>query len=247
MFDSEKIPFTILSVHKLQFSSSKRYSPPRAHNALIFRHYGQAEIAHESQKTTLNKNDITFIPSGFDYTIRSEDEEIIVVHFSIDADKSYPFSVLHAKRPEVFSTLFEELIAVWKNKPLGHQYKTDALFLNILENIEIQSKTNNSSPAFTHIFQAVDYLHKHFGECDLSIDELAQRSGYCPSYFRRIFHDVMGVSPQEYLLNLRFSYADTLLSSGYYRVKDVAFLCGFDDPKYFSTAYKRRRNKSPSK
>ena len=247
MFNSQKIKFDILSVHKLKFSASERYSPPRDHNALIFRHYGDAEIVHGGQKTLLRKNDITFIPAQFDYTIRSQDEEIVVIHFRIDGDTAFPFAFMQAQRPEIFATLFEELLIVWKNKPLGYQYKTDALFLSILENVEIQSKTERSSPVSAPIFQAVDFMHKHFSEHDLSIDKLAKQSGYCTSYFRRVFREITGFSPQEYLSQLRFSYADTLLSSGYYTVKEVAFLCGFDDPKYFSTAYKRRRNKSPSK
>ena len=50
-------------------------------------------------------------------------------------------------------------------------------------------------------------------------------------------------SPQfaEYIKGVKHS--DTLL----YTVKEVAFLCGFDDPKYFSTAYKRKKRISPSK
>lgn len=246
MFHSQKIKFDILSVHKLTFSASERYSPPRNHNALIFRHYGQAEILHNGEKTLLDKNDITFIPAQFDYTIRSQDEEIVVIHFCIDGDTTFPFSFIRAQRPEIFATLFEELLAVWKNKPLGYQYKIDALFLSILENVEIQLKTENASPVFVPISQAVDFMHKHFSERDLSIEKLAKQSGYCTSYFRRVFHEITGFSPQDYLSQLRFSYADTLLSSGYYSVKEVAFLCGFDDPKYFSTAYKRKKRISPS-
>jgi AraC-like DNA-binding protein len=247
MFKSEKIAFTILSVHKLKYSSSERYSPPRGHSALIFRHYGKAEISYDKERVTLNKNDITFVPANFGYTIRSENEEVIAIHFSIDSKANYPFSFIHAKRPELFITIFEELLNVWKTKPLGYQYKIDALFLSILENVEIQSKTEITSPVSVHIYQAVDFMHKHFSDPNLSIDNLAKISGYCPSYFRRVFHEITGVSPQAYLCELRFSYADTLLSSGYYSVKEVAFLCGFEDPKYFSTAYKSHRKKSPSK
>ena len=247
MFNSDKFPFTILSVHKLNFPKSKRYSPKKNHNALIFRHYGKAEIIRENNSFMLNKNDLTFIPKDFDYTICSEDEEIIIIHFTIDSSAVYPFSYIHATHPELFIGLFEKLLSVWKTKPLGYQYKVDALFLSILENIEIQSKTDISSPVHGHIYNAVDYMHKHFADHDFSIDNPAKQSGYCSSYFRRIFKDAIGVSPQSYLTDLRLSYADNLLSSGYYSVKEVAFLCGFDDPKYFSTAYKLKRKKSPSK
>lgn len=247
MFNSEKFPFTILSIHKLYLSASERYSPPRSHNALIFRLYGRAELSHDDNKVLLNKNDVTFIPANYDYTIRSENEEIIAVHFTIDSGAQYPFSFLSAHRPELFSALFEEMLSVWKTMPLGYQYKIDSLFSSILEKIEIQTKTEICSPLYVNVYRAVDYMHKHFSKHDFSIDHLAKQFGYCPSYFRRIFKKATGVAPQDYLSELRLSYADTLLSSGYYTVKEVAFACGFFDPKYFSTAYKKKRNKSPSK
>lgn len=247
MFNSDKFPFTILSVHKLNFPNSKRYSSKKSYNALIFRHYGSAEISYGENRVILNKNDLTLIPKDFDYTICSEDEEITIIHFNIDNSAVYPFSYINAARPELFVGLFEKLLSVWKTKPLGYQYRVDALFLSILENIEIQSKTDITSRVHGHIYNIVDYMHKHFTDHDFSIENLAKQSGYCASYFRRIFKCAIGVSPQSYLTDLRLSYADNLLSSGYYSVKEVAFLCGFEDPKYFSTAYKSKRKKSPSK
>jgi transcriptional regulator GlxA family with amidase domain len=56
----------------------------------------------------------------------------------------------------------------------------------------------------------------------------------------------MGVSPKEYLINIRVKHAIALLESGYYSVERVSELCGFTGSNYFSTSFKQVVGKSPS-
>ena len=64
--------------------------------------------------------------------------------------------------------------------------------------------------------------------------------------FRRIFEKCIGQKPLDYLNKLRIDYAKELLQSGFYNIESVAAMCGFRDPKYFSTVFKRVRGISPS-
>jgi AraC-like DNA-binding protein len=48
------------------------------------------------------------------------------------------------------------------------------------------------------------------------------------------------------LLNLRFNYAKSLLRSGYYQIKEIALLSGFNDTKYFRVAFKRQFGITPN-
>ena len=54
------------------------------------------------------------------------------------------------------------------------------------------------------------------------------------------------MAPQAYLIGLRISRAVTLMSGGYYSIKEVANLSGYRDYKYFSTEFKRMKGISPS-
>ena len=90
-------------------------------------------------------------------------------------------------------------------------------------------------------------MHIQLSDHELTIEKLASIAGYCPSYFRRIFKQVTGQSPQDYLIRIRLEHATSLLESGYYNVEQVSLLCGFDSTKYFSTAYKNASGVSPSK
>ena len=247
MFNSERFDFKILSVLRLGFGVSARYSPRRSYHALIFRIHGKAEVVIGDDRIRLNKNDVTFVPRGCDYNINTiTDEEVIVVHFNADFSKEYRVMNMHACYPEDFASLFERLLLTYQNQPCGYVYRLDALFLSILEQIEKQGIELNTSSLMFRIQHAVDLMHANISNPAFSVDELASRIGYCPSYFRRIFNSEMGVSPKEYLVNIRIRHAIALLESGYYSVEQVSELCGFTSSKYFSTAFKRITRKSPS-
>jgi len=76
-----------------------------------------------------------------------------------------------------------------------------------------------------------------------------ERSGYCADHFRRLFKKEMGETPLGYLTGLRLARAKRLLErrqSGGLTVRQIAKLCGFDDPYYFSTLFRRSVGCSPS-
>ena len=55
-----------------------------------------------------------------------------------------------------------------------------------------------------------------------------------------------GKSPQDFIRIIRLERASSMLRSGR-NVTDVAALTGFDNPKYFSTVFKKYFGVSPSK
>lgn len=54
-----------------------------------------------------------------------------------------------------------------------------------------------------------------------------------------------GTGFSEYLQRRRISYTVTLFDHGLDSVKNVAFLSGYADPLYFSTAFKKHMGMSP--
>ena len=247
MFNSERFDFKILSVLRLTNPISKRYSPDRSYNALIFRIRGKADVVKGDERIRLSKNDVTFVPEGYDYSINTlSDEEVIVIHFKATLSKPCVMANMHASHPETFNMLFEKLLSAWQTRPCGFVYRMDSLFLSSLEQIERQSKEMHTDSLEFRIQHSVDVIHENIANASFSIDALAVETGYCVSYFRRVFREKHGVSPKEYLINLRIKHAIALLESGYYSVEQVAELSGFAYAKYFSTIFKRITGKTPS-
>ena len=247
MFNSERFDFKILSVLRIGFPISCRYSPPRPYHALILRIHGKAEVVKGDDRIRLNKNDITFVPEGYDYNINTlSDEEVVVIHFKAAFQTAHPIMNIHSTNPEAIARLFDKLLLTWQNRPCGYVYRMDSLFLSILEQIERQSIEMHTDSLEWRIQHSVNVIHENVSNPSFSIEALAAEAGYCVSYFRRVFHNEMGASPKEYLISLRIRRAIALLESGYYSVEQVAELSGFESAKYFSTVFKRVTGRTPS-
>lgn len=80
----------------------------------------------------------------------------------------------------------------------------------------------------------------------LKVQELASRIGISRYYLSTIFRREKGVSPQEYLMNLRMERAAQFLRETRDPVKTVAEQVGYTDSLAFSKAFHRRYGLSPS-
>jgi AraC family transcriptional regulator len=79
----------------------------------------------------------------------------------------------------------------------------------------------------------------------LTIDELAAESAMSPCHFLRIFEQVVGVTPGQYMLRMRLHRAAVALRRGAAAVAAVALDCGFDDLSTFNRQFRRATGLTP--
>ena len=96
------------------------------------------------------------------------------------------------------------------------------------------------------LFKIMDYINKNFSE-DISLEDLAERSFYNPSYFSRIFKERFGMGFKTYVTKLRTDKAAELLCNTNMPVKDIIVNCGFIDKNAFYRALEKWYNTTPSK
>ena len=77
------------------------------------------------------------------------------------------------------------------------------------------------------------------------ISALASNMNISVQHFIKEFYRFTGKTPKQYILHRRLWKARNLLKQGIF-VKEAAFKCGFDDPLYFSRAFKKYFTVSPS-
>lgn len=239
----------ILSVHSFSWEKQYKYAYPRPYHALSIRLAGQADFSHGDKTYSVEKNQIVFVPKNYDYTLNSKTaERVVVIHF--DTDIAYSeIETFSPTEPEIFISLFEQIERVYSSRALGYKQKLYSLFYEILEQIQIQGKHSSSvNSSFNKDFEySIDYLYKNFSSPDITVCELAKIAAVSEVYYRKIFKQIFGMSPCKRLNELRLIKAQRLLKSGYYTVERVAYDCGFNDVKYFSTCYKKRFSHSPGK
>jgi AraC-like DNA-binding protein len=80
----------------------------------------------------------------------------------------------------------------------------------------------------------------------LSLDALAQRVQLSPFHFLRLFSSVLGVTPHQYLVQLRLREAARLLVEQHARhISDIAYSVGFGDLSNFVRTFRRAAGVSP--
>ncbi len=89
-----------------------------------------------------------------------------------------------------------------------------------------------------------DYLKRHLAE-PLSVADLARVAGYSRCHFTRLFTRLAGVSPAEFLRQLRLDHALRLLQTERLPIKAIAARCGFADSSHFCKAFRQHCGMSP--
>ncbi|MDD3334330.1 MAG: AraC family transcriptional regulator [Eubacteriales bacterium] len=96
------------------------------------------------------------------------------------------------------------------------------------------------------VMACVEYINRHYHELN-QIDQLAAYCGMTKYHLIHTFRECMGVSPYAYLIQTRMERARSMLQSGGLGVAEVALLCGYNDPLYFSRAFSRHFGVAPSR
>ena len=117
---------------------------------------------------------------------------------------------------------------------------------NIL-NAEATGKVELENKLDQEFLQTITKLvHDNLADSDLSVQLLLTSVGMSRTAFYHKLKLLTDLSPAEFIRVIRLNSALEMLRSGEYHVNEVAYRCGFADPKYFSTAFKRQFGQSPS-
>lgn len=89
-------------------------------------------------------------------------------------------------------------------------------------------------------------MREHMGDENLTQDSMAGKLGLSRSLYYEKIKNLMGVTPNEYLKNIRMQEAAHLLQEGEHTVSEVMLKVGFRDAKHFRDCFKKRYEKSPA-
>ncbi|HVI44988.1 MAG TPA: AraC family transcriptional regulator [Chitinophaga sp.] len=95
------------------------------------------------------------------------------------------------------------------------------------------------------IVQVKDYINDNLSD-DISLPQLADIGYLSPFHFNRLFRQITGISPYNYLVQVRLKQASMQLLHTGRSVTDIAFDAGFNSLEHFSAAYKKQYGKPPS-
>ena len=220
---------------------------------------GTAEHIHNGVFSTLKRGCVSVLRIN-DYHSIKNTQDLDVLNLSIK-DTSISEKIVASLNsvegnlafdlnPELFDTLvfFCEAVIV-ENSNLN---KNEDYIKKLLECIFIlllkQAQTKSKPLKRQHNDQlniAVNYLHNHFRE-NPSLNTTAKIAHYSPTHFSHVFHKKIGKSYNDYLNDLKISYAKQLLTTTDLKIIDAGFQSGFTSYNNFYSTFKNYTGVSPA-
>ena len=191
------------------------------------------------------------------YEYFGEDKpEVYWVHFTGSAVKevlrSYDIPldehIFFSGTPAAYIQLFKNMIEEFQTCRVGYK---EMLEMNLRQLFMMIQRTRLEKPPIVttavqlEMDYARQYFHDHYNE-PINIEEYALSRHTSISLFMRNFKKVFGVSPKQYILNIRMNNAQNLLESTDYTVAEIAAIVGYDNSLYFSRIYHKQKGQAPS-
>lgn len=115
------------------------------------------------------------------------------------------------------------------------------MFYNILHNLTSSDTLGNGV-----IYPAIQYLENNYSSPDLTNQTLADQCSISEVYFRKLFTEQYGITPRQYIIDLRISKAKQLLTDGILKISHISEECGFSNPYHFSRLFKEKTGLTPT-
>jgi len=149
--------------------------------------------------------------------------------------------------PELLS-LFEEALDL-----LEHGYAVSRLLyasqiLTHLIGLMIWDRHRNFTGALDaaqKVAQSITYMKQHLDQ-PATASSFAALANLSESHYRALFKRQTGYGPVDYFIRLRMHKACQLLDTSNLSIKEIAIAVGYDDPFYFSRAFKTVYEMAPT-
>ena len=146
----------------------------------------------------------------------------------------------------------EELYKVYRAKEEGWEYRTMALYYNILypmikdyRETEAAQEEIQDSRRLDALSKITTYMREHYTE-ELKLSDMATLFGYSDAYLSRMFKKYAKINFKTYLQEIRMSYACRELMNTEKTVSQIALDNGFASSRAFSREFQKKYNRLPS-
>jgi AraC-like DNA-binding protein len=146
-------------------------------------------------------------------------------------------TVLHIKDSVPFIKDFNLISNCFlhENKKL----KQFQLLYSILEKL-------NSEQSNTPLSSIISYIETHISNSNITNNFLAQKMGISEVYLRKLFISHLGITPKQYILDLRIKTAQQLLISTSESITEISEKCGFTSVYHFCRIFKLKTSFTPT-
>lgn len=89
-------------------------------------------------------------------------------------------------------------------------------------------------------------VEKQMDNSTFNLNEFANALNMGRTSFNNKFKSILGLSPMDFVFDMRMKRAKQLLSCRQFTIAEIAYQTGFNNPKYFSTCFKKHYGQRPT-
>ena len=179
----------------------------------------------------------------------SLDDRIRGIEQGIDDYITKPFSATYLKkRIKALLHQREQLQRTFLRRWTEQQQHGEPSPQPVQTIVEVSPAKPVTAPSLDEEFirQVMEFVEERMQDHSVSMEEFAQHVNMGRSVFYHKLKAIFGLSPVEFMREMRLKRAKQLVESDAYSVATISAMTGFNDPKYFSKCYTRRFGVPPS-
>lgn len=259
---TEKMPFKLLYITQSEYDQGWHSTSHTHHfTELFYIVKGKGSFILPDREVPVQENDLVIINPNTEHTEKSNEKDSL--EYIALGIEGLSFSLPEEKKGGAPIGLYtyqgrQRDILFYLNRLLDEIQNGDEAYEIVCQNIieilivklrreknftvaKTDSQSMNKAVAFIKY-----YLNQNYRE-NITLDTLAEIGHINKYHLAHTFKKDIGMSPIEYLNSVRIREAKILLETTDYTIAEVAEINGFSSQSFFTQAFKRETNTTPSK
>ncbi len=215
--------------------------------AIVIKYEGETIYTVKEKDYLSDINNLVILPKGCSYDWHcTQSGHFLIIEFESELVCNDIFS-FYVKNSEKILKLFKELeYQRTLRKPMYEAESIRDTYSILLMLTQTMSKKYLPAYKINKINPALEYIAKNYNT-NIKNDVLANLCNLSTVYFRKLFTEIMGISPISYVNELRIKKAKEMLKSDHGSITDIAQSLGYLNIYDFSRVFKKYTGISPSK
>lgn len=215
---------------------------------------GELYLYVDKEEFHLISGDSMLIPSGVFHQTKPNNCIYEVIDFSptliyVNDNckrliKSNIKGIFQYRNSEIVEEIFSSLI----NSYVGYEFQFLCGLYRLIYDITFEPVTSDVTPMkaskYDKIKPAITLIEENYN-MNFTLSQLARSCNMSPNYFCRLFKELTGKTPFDYINIYRIDVASQMLSLGVANVTEIAYNCGFNDLSYFIRTFRKYKGMSP--
>ena len=236
---------SVTTMYTPQNTKAKRND--RKHWAVVIKYEGETVYTSNGKEFLSDLNHLVILPKGCTYEwVCTRAGHYSILEFESEMTYHEPIGFPVSNSEKILKLIKELEYKRNLYNPISELESIRDAYSVILMLTQALPKPYSPTAKQQKIAPAIEYISQNYNQ-SLTNDALAAVAGMSTVYFRKLFTQIMGVSPIVYVHQLRIQKAKEMLKSDYSKLSEIAQALGYYSLYDFSRDFKKHTGISPSK